>query len=142
ASRFHAVSPSLDDGPGHDHRHDSDGPRARRWRRAKRPAGTRRYWRSSVRNGFDALLCSHILQHAAWMAAERYIAGIARTANSRGEWMNYIEINQLIDNARSTPSNKRGNLDPRSAGRWLTLSMIAVIVIAILYFGILSRVQT
>jgi RND family efflux transporter MFP subunit len=53
--------------------------------------------------------------------------------------MNYTEIKQIIDNAHNAPSNKRRN--QRSTGRWFTLSMIAIIVIVVLVFGILSRVQ-
>jgi len=53
--------------------------------------------------------------------------------------MNYTEIKQIIDNAHNAPSSKRRN--QRSTGRWFTLSMIAIIVIVVLVFGILSRVQ-
>jgi RND family efflux transporter MFP subunit len=53
--------------------------------------------------------------------------------------MNYTEIKQIIDNAHNAPSSKRRN--QRSTGRWFTFSIIAIIVIAVLVFGILSRVQ-
>ena len=55
--------------------------------------------------------------------------------------MNYTEIRKTIDNAHGASASNQHNRDPRSAGRWLILSMIAVIVISVLFFGILSRVQ-
>ena len=63
--RVHALSPSADDGTGHDYWHVADGLCARRRQRAKCPARPRGDRRPVGRNRGDAFLCSHRIQYLA-----------------------------------------------------------------------------
>ncbi len=57
-SRLCAFPPGADDGAGDDHRHDADGARPRRGRRAERAARPRRDRRPDLRNHSDVDVCS------------------------------------------------------------------------------------
>ena len=71
AAGFTRFRPGPDDGAGHDHRHDADGRWPGRRRRAECAAGPRGNWRLDFCHGRDPVLCSRVLQPAAWTGSSR-----------------------------------------------------------------------